>query len=1263
VTERFSDGFQTALTSSISTTSRPVTFNVSATSADLAGGTFSIIIYDSGTDANPVNAEILEVQDGSTTTWIASTESGHTAATHVSGSTVRLILTKRSLTQQMADHTNVSTTPDPHTQYVRKAAYTAKGDLVVGTASGAVTAVPVGTNGQNLVADSAQPSGVRWAAASGLSSVLTHMGDLLVGGILGAASRLGIGTVGQQLAVVLNSSVVANPTTAPTVTANATAGGSLSNAVNYDFAYAWSNGSSPDGGVTLPSTITSFTATSTGRVNVQVPAAPVAGLTLVVYAAVHSGTLQVQGTLPSASTSTTNTVIVSGIAAGAATSVTNTTGGVGMAWTTGGMVNPMTTSQDLIVGGASGAPARLGVGSAGQVLTVGSGPAILWSRAVDVMTSVGDLIIGGAAGIPARLAAGTSGNVLTSNGPGTSPSWSVPVSDSGNQSANNVKAGPSSGAAAPPGYRLLVLADIPALPESQITNLSTDLAAKVDKSTLTTKGDLYAATAASTPARLGVGTDGTVLTSDSSQTAGLRWATPTSGSSSGTGGTGGSIVPIQTQTPSGISSVTFAVPAGFKNLRITGTTRSNRAAANFDGISLQFNGDTGANYNSQAIGASGSTVIGSQSTAQTSLRVAEATAASSLANSAGSFEIIIQDHANTTFFKNAIGREVDIEGASATGTNEEFRSGFWANTAAVNSVTVLLLNGTFIAGSTITLWGEADTGPVLLTSNSNLIQRTVLTASQTTIPIPTIPQGYNDLRIVWQIRSTAAVTNTSFAIQFNGDTGSNYDRADVFGNTAAGAASAIATTSAVIGESSGASSPSGASGVGQLLIPNYAGQVFRKGGTGSSLLKSADSSGNIAAELWAIEWRNTAAITSALLSLGAGDFAVGTVIEVYGEPAAAAGASVGTGTRLRLSGNQSITTATATAITWDTEDQDADNQHYTSAANLTGTVAKTAASNALVGTGTAFTTELSIGQVISVPGTAAEVAVVIAITDATHLTVAGAGFANTASGQTATRVNSAVVFRQPGMFQVELGAYLAAVASGTVTVQIRLNGATMIGQADKAGVNASAGYDLVVNRPFQQWDYVEAIVTQGSGGSVNLLADERTHLAVNARPTVIVSAPSAVLAEQLSSGTDAGGFTQGSYVTRNLNTKLSDPAGIVAFDSTLHRFTIGPGTYQIRGSAPAAQVNRHKTRIYNVTDAVAAIQGTSEYATSTAGEPETRSVIDGDIVLTGTKTFEFQHQAGTTRATYGLGVASSATGTMAVADVETYAMLRITKVG
>lgn len=59
--------------------------------------------------------------------------------------------------------------------------------------------------------------------------------------------------------------------------------------------------------------------------------------------------------------------------------------------------------------------------------------------------------------------------------------------------------------------------------------IQTQLDARTAKVTLTTKGDIYAATAASTPARLGVGTDGQVLVANSTTSTGLEWQAAPSG--------------------------------------------------------------------------------------------------------------------------------------------------------------------------------------------------------------------------------------------------------------------------------------------------------------------------------------------------------------------------------------------------------------------------------------------------------------------------------------------------------------------------------------------------------------------------------------------------------------------------------------------------------------------------------------------------------------------------------------------------------------
>lgn len=81
----------------------------------------------------------------------------------------------------------------------------------------------------------------------------------------------------------------------------------------------------------------------------------------------------------------------------------------------GGFANPMTTLDDLIVGGAAGAAARLGKGVSATVLTIDPATGhVAWDAVafVNPMSAPGDLIQGGSAGAPLRLAVGSAGSEL-----------------------------------------------------------------------------------------------------------------------------------------------------------------------------------------------------------------------------------------------------------------------------------------------------------------------------------------------------------------------------------------------------------------------------------------------------------------------------------------------------------------------------------------------------------------------------------------------------------------------------------------------------------------------------------------------------------------------------------------------------------------------------------------------------------------------------------------------------------------------------------
>ena len=113
--------------------------------------------------------------------------------------------------------------------------------------------------------------------------------------------------------------------------------------------------------------------------------------------------------------------------------------------------------------------------------------------------------------------------------------------------------------------------------------IQTQLDAKTAKSTLTTTGDIYYASAANTPARLGIGSTGNVLTVASGIPS---WSAPAAGG----------MTLLSTTTLSGSSTSISITGTGYIGLYISLTDWGGDANAGSARLSWRFNSDTGNNY-------------------------------------------------------------------------------------------------------------------------------------------------------------------------------------------------------------------------------------------------------------------------------------------------------------------------------------------------------------------------------------------------------------------------------------------------------------------------------------------------------------------------------------------------------------------------------------------------------------------------------------------------------------------------------------------
>lgn len=161
-----------------------------------------------------------------------------------------------------------------------------------------------------------------------------------------------------------------------------------------------------------------------------------------------------------------------------------------------------------------------------------------------------------------------------------------------------------------------------------------------------------------------------------------------------------------------------------------------------------------------------------------------------------------------------------------------------------------------------------------------LITEVVTSGSQATVSFSSIATTWRDLVLIIRGRGTNATTNVEARVQFNGDTGANYDQGIQTNN---GAVTIVyAGTTIFVGYLTGSTAPANTPSGSVVEIPNYKGTTFHKTTLSQMAVQLNTTGTNIFTGHGYGQWRSTAAINAVLVLLSAGNFVDGSVVSLYG---------------------------------------------------------------------------------------------------------------------------------------------------------------------------------------------------------------------------------------------------------------------------------------------------------------------------------------------------------------------------------------------